>query len=335
MRSDIKKRFYSLCVQGQVGKALQFLEKNAAGSGHAAALLKKYRERFLQAKPARVATGDPFVATLIKIYHDYYCRVLMEDLSVKRGEAYLCRQLNRFCSEFVQTGRGRASLDKLEKKLAKLLERRGYFSLFGRILPYRSLLVWQSENEHDYTVRLVEGKQRVRVVFMDGFIEQSWMHFATCGRHGNGGWVSGNKAKSIYCVKRAYKLDSDKFLSAYLAHEAQHFKDLNDFPKLSQSDLEYRAKLAELVSSARPNLRANKFAAQCDINRSSPHAFASYCLMRDLSIELGLNAKPQNTKAWQSVPIRKLKEAAELLILRHSLKMRAAGRQVAGVISHQ
>ncbi len=311
---------------------MQFLEKNSSRSKSAKLLLANYRSRFISDQDAPIRTREPFVRGLIQIYHTYYRKALIGTLTPNKAEGWLCSELKAHYSLHVRATGRQLSLEQLESKICGVLKRRGYFSLFGRILPFRSLLIWQTETTHTYVVQLPEGRQKVDVVFMDGFIEQSWMHFATFGRHYNAGWVEGNKAKSIHCVRRAYRLNSDKFLSGYLAHEAQHFKDLKEYPKLNQADLEYRAKLAELVTTSRPNGRAKKFAAQSDNNRSSPHAFASFCIMRNLARELGLNQASNMLKEWPSIPAKRLKELAKILMSRHSDQLRSAGVGTTGVL---
>ena len=42
------------------------------------------------------------------------------------------------------------------------------------------------------------------------------------------------------------RVSGEKFRVSLLGHEGQHFSDYKSFPRLLQTDLEYRAKLAEL-----------------------------------------------------------------------------------------
>jgi hypothetical protein len=61
-----------------------------------------------------------------------------------------------------------------------------------------------------------------------------------------GGWAIKEDA-NLYCNKGDYDLNSEHFKVSYLKHETIHFTDLNEYPQLSSADLEYRAKLIELM----------------------------------------------------------------------------------------
>lgn len=83
-------------------------------------------------------------------------------------------------------------------------------------------------------------------------------------------------------VKQAYKVGSSTFKVHYLAHEAQHFADYKTYPKLSQEDLEYRAKLAELSLTRSPKRFIQKLRSEAKDDRKLPHGFAAYKILEGL-----------------------------------------------------
>ena len=73
------------------------------------------------------------------------------------------------------------------------------------------------------------------------------MDYLTFGKYGTGGWAS--EDGTIQCIESAYDFESEKFTVSLLKHEAQHAKDLKEYPDITPAELEYRAKLVELYYS--------------------------------------------------------------------------------------
>ncbi len=148
--------------------------------------------------------------------------------------------------------------------------------------PFRSLLVWRSQKIEKFQVPLIHKTQVVKVVLLDKFIEFGWLHFATFGKYYVGGWA---KKDALYCVLPAYKksLNGESFRVSYLTHEAQHFSDYKRFPKLSQTDLEYRAKLAELVAAKKTTRLLMKFRSEAKNDPKFPHSHAAWRVINDLN----------------------------------------------------
>ena len=196
-----------------------------------------------RAEPPRVS--DSVVAGVLGTYREYWLRSLREEEPATANERWLLDSLNALLQRH-GTGAS-ATLDSIESPLTRLIEPGGYHVLLGVTSPLRELMLWKSETEKTYRVKLPEGTQPVTVVFMDDFASLGWAGFATCDRHHTGGWT---KPDRLYAVRSAYDLQSENFHVSYLAHEAQHFSDNHRFPRLDRQDeLEYRAKLVELAEA--------------------------------------------------------------------------------------
>jgi hypothetical protein len=178
-------------------------------------------------------------------YREYYRESLLDLPRKDSFERELERKVIKTLKDFGLKVRKNQSWESIEKVLAKEFRNRGYFTLFGKITPLRSLLVWKSEKRRSFKVPLSTGSENVNVVLLDNFVDLGWLHYATFGRYYVGGWA---KKDALYCVSQAYKrnFNSEAFRVSYLAHEAQHFSDYKKFPEITQADLEFRAKLAEL-----------------------------------------------------------------------------------------
>lgn len=73
-----------------------------------------------------------------------------------------------------------------------------------------------------------------------------------------------------------------------LKHEAQHAKDLEMDKDMSSENLEYRAKLVELIYSTERNL-LQKFAGEADnSHKDNGHAMAAYRIMNGFATALGV-----------------------------------------------
>jgi hypothetical protein len=95
-----------------------------------------------------------------------------------------------------------------------------------------------------------------------------------------------------------------------------HFADIKNYPNLSGADLEYRAKLAEImfctdgfIYDALEQFVINASAA----DRAFSHAYANHCLIRNLSRILFDSEYVDDLARWGNIPYRRLNDAAKQL----------------------
>ncbi|MCB0410998.1 MAG: hypothetical protein KDD22_00630 [Bdellovibrionales bacterium] len=289
VESDIMKRAYSLSLQGNVKEAIEALrsvpESNLSVSEKN--LKEKYTLRFVQKIDEPINEKDPFVKLIIQSYHSYWDKVLMQELNEQGGAEYLFNLLkgivesegNLKFKEFSEQ-----EFDRLSTAMEGQLKTRGIHGIFGMTKPHLELMIWKKEENKKYQIPLHDGPEEVEVVLMSDFLSMGWSHYATFGRHYSGGWATKEK---LFCVAPAYDLNSESFKVSYLAHEGRHFSDYKKFPVLEQPELEYRAKLTELMmADSTIQELLEKFRAGGENSRKSPHAFANYRVYHDLKDRL-------------------------------------------------
>ena len=262
-------------------------------------------ERLDARKPPPIALADGFLAEVLAAYREYWLRSLRAERPQPENEAWLLATLNARVE--AEGGTAAASMDQLEPALEALIGAHGYHALLGMTRPLRELMLWKTETETRYDVRLPESTQAVTVVFLDGFASLGWAGFATCNRHHSGGWT---KPDRLYAVRSAYDLASENFRVSYLAHEAQHFADNRRFPRLEQqAELEYRAKLVELaVGQSSVYDLLDSFTGNVSDDVSVPHSHANGRVVRDMSKRLF--PVPSNAPAWRNASIERINTAA-------------------------
>jgi hypothetical protein len=272
-------------------------------------------ERFDAGQAPPAETDDPFVSAVIDAYRQYWSRVLIR----KGNERWLFRELLRVCEAHGVDLGSPGDLDTLVEALVPALAARGYHAITGVTQPHYELMAWKTEEERAYDVVLPETTVAVRVVFMDDFVSMGWTAFATCDRYESGGWT---KPDALYCVRDAYDVDSETFAVSYLAHEGQHFADNAAFPALEQAELEYRAKLAELVLARETatSLLAS-FAAHTGTERTAPHSLANAWVTRDLE------PVRQGAVGWEEVPVERINAAAEEKLRASTAALQAQGAE--------
>ena len=168
----------------------------------------------------------------------------------------------------------------LVKKLKNIFEENGYHSLFGKTQGYYGPYVWKDTIPTTYNVELPSGKAEYTVNILKGFVFRSWMDYLTFGRFGTGGWAS--EDGTINCIEQAYDFESERFLVSLLKHEAQHTEDMKQFPGITPTELEYRAKLVELYYSTNLEL-LQKFLYEANENKiGDSHALASAMIKNEL-----------------------------------------------------
>ena len=166
-----------------------------------------------------------------------------------------------------------ADEELLSEKLRSLFGSQGYHALFGKTQGYYGPYIWRETVPTVYRVELPGGTAEYTVNILKDVIFRSWMDYLTFGMYGTGGWASPDG--TINCIEQAYDFESERFLVSLLKHEAQHTVDMKQFPGITPTELEYRAKLVELHYSGDLGL-LQKFLSEADESKTNDgHAIAS------------------------------------------------------------
>ena len=169
----------------------------------------------------------------------------------------------------------------LTERLQAMFEAEGYHALFGKTQGYYGPYIWRDTVPTVYRVELPGGTAEYTVNILKGFVFRSWMDYLTFGRFGTGGWASPDG--TINCIEQAYDFESERFLVSLLKHEAQHTVDMKQFPGITPTELEYRAKLVELHYAGDLGL-LQKFLSEADESKTNDsHAVASAWLKREFA----------------------------------------------------
>jgi hypothetical protein len=319
-------QFDSLALQGDVKAGLAILERMPPDSlspqdqSRRLCLLSRFRDHTLPKHDLH----SPLAQDIADIYLQYWRRSLLQEVKVTTANAELLERLKACLTSHGKAETSASSLDELTDALGPMLLAEGVHSLRGVTAPYYELMLWKEEEARRYTVELPEGTESVNVVFLSGFILKGWLGFATCDEKHSGGWTTRD---TLFCVRDTYDLDSETFRVSYLAHEAQHFADLRRFPKLQQPELEYRAKLTELVraeDSLFPLLET--FTRQVGTDRKVPHALANLRVVQHLSnVLFGDDSASRDPALWSTKTRARIHEAASTLLRKSTNTLQATG----------
>lgn len=322
--ADRRSQFYSLALRGDLRPAKLLLLDVSPDSLTAPErdLARTFRARFVDRDEAvALPAVSPFAQDVIVAYRTYWTAALMGDVDSTGAEALLRRELG---SAWVARGDLAPPDSERIERTGDRLDREGLHHLAGRTLPFLELMLWAREDTTRYEVDLTDGRQSVEVVFVRDFLVKGWAHWATFSRASTGGWATSER---LFCLGDDYDMASEKFRVSYLQHEGRHFADYKKFPKLEQIDLEYRAKLTELVyadTSLATILQS--FASSAALDASAPHSYANRCVVRDVSRELfGEDVADAADARWRAAPRAGVHETAAKLLERHTAGLVAAG----------
>ena len=199
-----------------------------------------------------------------------------------------------------------------EELAAEAFRAGGFHFLGGRTGGCYGPYIWRTEELRRYEVELPEGVQEYAVKLLGGFVMESWLSYLTFGLSGTGGWSNGDGL--IHCVKRHYDLESESFRVSLLKHEAQHASDQSRYPGMSSADLEYRAKLVELIYSEERQL-LGRFLQEADAaNPGNAHGLAAERIVRGF-------ARRQDGDGLAALPIETVRAAALELFRESSREM--------------
>lgn len=312
---------YSLILQGDLQTGMAILESIAPDSLAPRDRVSRQSilDQFKSGKAQEPDIQEPFTREVAALYQAYWTRCLLKTAGLDEANAALFTQLKACLNRHGKPGDSFRSLDALTEALGPMLEAAGFHSLRGVTAPFHELMLWKKERVASYEVHLPESTQQVKVVFMSEFVVQGWLGFATCGRSHSGGWTTED---GLYCLETSYDLQSEEFRISYLAHEGQHFADNRRFPKLHQPELEYRAKLVELIQ-AKDTLRPllDRFSRQGGLDRATPHPFANRQVALKLSKALfGDDSALRDPTRWAGRTPEQIHSAA-LKLLRESTRI--------------
>lgn len=299
----------SAALQADAARALERLrsvpaaEFQGADAGFRACMLERFGGDAPAASPA--VAGDAFAGQVLTAYRAYWWRSLTHPERREAEEAGLLHVLQGLPG----TAGGEASLDDLEGPLTARLERAGLHVLLGLTSPLREFMLWSAERAERRQVALPDGAFEARVLFLERFESLGWGDWATCGRHGAGGWAD---AETLYVVRPRYRrIDDEQFQVSFLAHETQHLADRRLLPGLEAWEMEYRAKLTELaLADATREELLGSFAQNQGDDREVPHSYADRYVLADLRARLG--RAPGSDLA--QVPGPALREAARAVL---------------------
>jgi hypothetical protein len=324
--TDLVQEYVSLALQGDLRGARAMFDEapSDSRSDEEHALEERFASRFERRDEVfALPVESPLVAEVVRIYRDYWTRALTGELDTAVGEAFLKGELRGALAARDRSAAQAIDDDVLER-VKEEIEREGLRMLGGITRPFFDLMLWSSQESRIFECRLTDATRCVEVVFLGDFLVRGWSHFATFGRAYTGGWATKEK---LFCLRDDYDLESEQFKVSYLQHEGRHFADYAIYPELEQIDLEYRGKLTELAF-AETSLACmiRHFAVSGALNPASPHAYANYCVVRDLSKELfGKMVMNADHPLWNQSETVRVHAAARAVLERHSAGLDAAG----------
>ena len=265
--------FYGHLIKGDLNEAIGYLRQFPEQAG----LYDRYRSVFEQGHSVTY-DADSHLNELLAVYQQYYRDVFY--LKVNAEEA--AERMRKRFAVLVNAAGQDMTFDAMENCLiAEAFRSRSFHFLGGKTGGYYGPYIWKITETRQYDVELPNGVQKYTVRFLDGFIAKSWLDHLSFGAVSTGGWTDGDGI--INCVKSSYDAESEGFQVSLLKHEAQHAMDLSKYRNMSSEDLEYRAKLVELIYSGKRNLLAQFMHEAGTGNAGNGHSRAAERLMNDFS----------------------------------------------------
>ncbi|MDR7000712.1 hypothetical protein [Neobacillus niacini] len=323
-------KLYAHCLQGDVIAAYEYLRLVPNKNAKFQELEWKYYQRFFCENPNDCfKSEDVWIQKVLSVYYQYFRSVLTH-----KSVIYSENRLRRSLSDLIHGHHQDEGLDWLEERLSVQFKEKGFEFVGGVTPPYRGPYIWKTTTEKKFTVELPHHTQEVTVYFLSDFILQSWAHYATFGEKFAGGWA---KPDGLYYVAdrpehKKENQDCVEFQISYLKHEAQHLSDFSRFPHLQAKDLEYRAKLVELIYEPNSFRLINKFFYEKKNDPFLPHSYSSLIILKRLSKWVFEVEEIPSLEQWESVKSNSIQEWARSLFEEHTVKIMENGVQTRGII---
>ena len=269
-----KAQYRGHLIRGDLLGAIRYIKQFP----EQAELAERYRKRF-EGEEYAASGEDAVLEAILSAYRKYYRETFYLGMDREKAEDRLSGRLARVL------GAEKGTVEQLEEKVAETVRGRGLYFLGGRTSGWYGPYIWKAMETKTYQVELPEGVQAYSIRLLDGFLSRSWLDYISFGEIGTGGWSNGDGL--IHCVREAYDVASESFRVSLLKHEAQHALDLARYPGMTSEDLEYRAKLVELIYSEERNMMT-RFDGEADAaKKSDGHALASSRIVEGFAACLG------------------------------------------------
>lgn len=283
-----KYEFGSYLVKGQLHEAINYLSKFSDKKDW----LEKYINIFEKGQYYK-RTDNEVLGCIDQIYQNYYRKVLWKKHSNEDAKKTLFHELWLFCGS-------KANLSKdenIEDEVEKIVNSEGYEYLGGRTLGFYGPYIWEGSTKVTYEVELPSGIEPYTIIMMDGFISRSWLDFISFGNTGTGGWVG--EDGTLHCVRSAYEIESEEFNVSFLKHEAQHAHDKRKYSDTTSVDLEYRAKLVELIYWSSDEKIKDIYREADNSNPDNSHSVAAYKIINEMSRKIFESEYMNNENVWK------------------------------------
>ncbi len=305
-----KNEFTSFLLKGQLHDAIAYLSNFSDKKD----CLEMYTNVFQHGQYYKRSENET-IGNIDRIYQEYYRDVFWNKLSNEEAMKQLFYKLWLFCGS-----NDALTIDEnIEDEIAKIVIAEGYEYLGGSTQGYFGPYIWKKSERVTYEVELPSGIEAYTIIMMDGFISRSWLDFISFGLIGAGGWV-GDKG-TLCCVRSSYENGSEEFFNiSFLKHEAQHAYDKKKYSNITSVDLEYRAKLVELIYW--PDSRKIKeiFRESDASNPDNSHSIAADRIIHSMMDRLFRGESVNDESSWndkvdqiQLYALELLKESSRML----------------------
>jgi hypothetical protein len=280
---------------------------------------KKMYARFISKEEMFENTsGNKIVNDISNIYREYWRVELMKPSPENRTDSVLYNNIIDYILFNKLTSLSKDSLRKNIKDdsvLKEIIEKEGFKVDFKFRNGFQEIFIWDRESTKKYEVILPKDTVKTTVVFIESYHINGYDDFATFGDSQVGGWAIKESA-TLYCNKGTYDLNSEEFEVSYLKHESLHFTDLNNYPNLSSTDLEFRSKAIELMYCTESTIhdRISEFVSGANkADRENSHPYANYILIHNLSKLIFNSDFNSDINQWKKVSADKINKAASSL----------------------
>jgi len=310
-----ENKYESLCLLGDYNGIVAYL----AAFEDKAELLAKYKSIF-EGDQYFLKVDDECIVPFLQAYENFLKWMLKTNPTTTDAQSAIVQSLKVFIPRVGLYAKisSRFSYLALCLLVPRYLKKYGYHAILGDIGIYPNLVLWRNQTTKNETVLLPDGSVEMEVVAMDGLITRGWVDYLSLGEIGTGGWVT---KKGCTYFKEKYDTASDEFKISLLKHEGQHFFDKKSHRKINSVDLEYRAKLVELIYHKKMDTFFHFLRNMTLVDdKTRAHAYAERKIIQGLSQKIFNVALEKNEGAWETKN-NEISMAAQTLLNEHNKMM--------------
>ena len=308
-----KETFYGLIANGMLNEAINYLDnsiKNDETNKKLINLRKRYKRVFINNNYniTNKNKNEEFINNLLLIYAKYYHMVFYYHND--HSENILLHNLKEFIKYEFNNNNDYSCIEECEKIIEEELIKKGFYFISGKVNGYYGPYIFRINNTISKYIHLYKGEVCLNISFISDFLSKGWIDYLSFGKL-KLNYILGENNKIFisnkYIRNKIQNIDKPK-CSSLLIYLGEMLSTCNKYKYIAVKDVEYRSKLAEIISYKSFKSFKEVFSLASN-NQYNDLKYACYIIISSLSLNIFRKHYESEIENWKKKKKLIIKEA--------------------------